>query len=223
MADYEFKLEGAEALVATLEAVETFANDNTSLMLQVGTLMQDQVGRTFSAQSDPITGMPWESTGTLTLSTRPGGGTGGKTLWDSGALLQSLTASLPVTTPTTASIWTNLPYAITHQEGKTITPKMKKFLTIPLTRDARRAESAADLERRKSTKLFVMKPGNGKAFLAEDNGRRIILHYILLKSVTIPRRRFLGIGDEYGQEIVDLINMQLGLAMDGNAEGRGNA
>src|SRR6185312_8848018 len=93
---------------------------------------------------------------------------------------------------------TNLDYAATHQYGATIHPTNAKALAIPLTKEAARAGSPRDWS---DASLFLYRPKKGdKAFLAESKqkgGKRrgftqLVLHYVLVQSVKIPARPFLG-------------------------------
>lgn len=116
---------------------------------------------------------------------------------------------------------TNLDYASTHQEGATITPKNAKNLAIPLTKEAARAGSprnwaegavapakgkqgkvkGGELTERRSMLQLIPRPGRPSLLVemlaAKGNkGERWIAHYLLLKSVTIPARPFLGMGEK---------------------------
>lgn len=79
-----------------------------------------------------------------------------------------------------------LVYSRIHEEGGTIKPVKAGALTIPLTPEAhiRKARDFDD--------LFIWKnPDTGKAFLAQGDDAKLTLHYLLMKSVTIPPRRYL--------------------------------
>lgn len=82
-------------------------------------------------------------------------------------------------------------YAITHEEGKTITPKKSKFLAIPL--DA--AKTAAGVPRYSSPlresgmkKTFIARSSAGNLILFASVGSQITPMFALVRSVTIPAR-----------------------------------
>lgn len=100
-----------------------------------------------------------------------------------------------------AEAGTNLAYAGIHQFGGVIEPS-GKMLAIPLTREAQRfnPRKAPAFPRQ----LFVIPPKKGRKhpLLAEsklvgrgkNKRRKIILHYMLVASVEVPARPFLGFG-----------------------------
>ena len=99
-------------------------------------------------------------------------------------------------TATTLVVGTNLDKAPIHQYGGTITPTNAKALSIPLSVEAQRAGGAGKFPR----PLFLLKRKGKPPLLAEQKqkgkGKRqrteLTLHYILLQSVTIPARPFIG-------------------------------
>lgn len=123
----------------------------------------------------------------------------GKPLWDFGLLMASVTArgkgNVTRITDRALEYGTNLDYAAIHQFGGVVRATRGKFLAIPLSKEARRVGNARDFPRR----LFVLRAKN-QAMLAErrkTKGKRaqdrLILHYVLKPSVTIPARPFLGL------------------------------
>jgi len=128
---------------------------------------------------------------------RPNGTT--HPLWKSGDLMRASTVAgdprhVEEISGNTLTFGTTHPLAPIHQSGATITPKRAKYLAIPITRDAEKAGSPRAFGR----KLFpIVKGGVAKA-LAETTGKgknaRLVVHYLLRKSVTIPARPFIGIG-----------------------------
>lgn len=134
---------------------------------------------------------------------RPGGGS--KPLIDSGLLAASLSAS--VTGGGDVLLRARAPGAKLMQTGGTITPKNAHALAIPVTAEARRYASPRDFPRT----LFVLrKKGSGRpGVLAERvSGGAVAVHYVLVKSVTVPARPYLGLTPE----AVDSIRAAVGLA-----------
>ena len=131
---------------------------------------------------------------------------GGDTpLRDTGLLMASVTGQgqghVEQATPTSLTWGTNLDRAALHQWGGTIAPRSGGALAIPLTPEAARAGRARQFPRR----LFVHQASTGRGFLAESRGKgkaaRLVLHYLLAASVTVPARPFLGLNDEDQEEI----------------------
>lgn len=78
-----------------------------------------------------------------------------------------------------------LRYARTYEEGATIRPKRVRYLTIPLTLEAKR-HSAREFE-----DTFVIKTKLGHLFIARKKGKGLEMLYALLPKVVIPGRSFL--------------------------------
>jgi phage gpG-like protein len=195
----------AQALVA---GVASFITDPNRVLLPVGVKLQEQVGRTFDLGRDPMTGATWKPTGQLALSTRPGGGQGGKPLRDTQRLLNSLTTSFPQLEGKDITISSNLPYASIHHTGGTIKPVKAKSLSIPLTREARRIGGAGDFFRQNSRKNPFIIPGKkeGVAFVVTKGARGgLDFHYMLVKQVVIPARPYLGSGPQDISELETLL------------------
>jgi phage gpG-like protein len=91
-------------------------------------------------------------------------------------------------------VGTNVEYGAIHEYGGTIRPKNVRFLTIPLTHVAERAVGGAT-----AMNLFVWSPGGWgeTAFLASATARRLTLHWLLAREVTIPRRPWLNPAIQY--------------------------
>lgn len=140
-------------------------------------VMQSQILRTFRSQTDPVDGSPWPKTTDFTLASRPGGGGNGKTLSDTGQLLNSLVSAAPKISEDEVSLDTGaLKYARIHQYGGEVTPQSAKFLAIPKTRRARLAGSPRRL--------------------TLGQGEKLSDHYVFAKRARIPRRRYVGVNDE---------------------------
>lgn len=174
-----------------------------------GAILQSETARVFRRQADPATGAPWPRTGALTMSTRPGTGSG-QTLLDTGRLRNALVSRTPRYTQDSVAITTEgVIYAALHQFGGTIRPVNSKMLAIPLTRDARRAGSARRWwEQNKARKPFIYRSKvSGKAFIVTEEESEFIegmdFHFLLLPSVTIPARPFLGISEPLVSRVFD--------------------
>lgn len=133
-------------------------------------------------------------------------------LRDRGLLMASAignaATSIKVITDVSLTQGTNLEYAGTHQYGGVIVPTKAKALAIPLTIEAFRAGSP----RKFPFPLFLWTRPGKAPFLAESKqkGRgkkgftELIFHYILLKSVKIPARPFMGFSDRLMKKIDDI-------------------
>ncbi len=189
----QVKVFGLDKAIAGIHGlVNSLGPDGRLLMRAEGNLALAASMRAFRTQSDPATGTPWKKTSRLTLGTRPGGGGGGKTLWDTAGLMGSIQGSLKVT-DSTAVIGTNKRYGRIHQEGGIIVPVHAKSLAIPMTHEARQAGSPRNFPR----DLFFLKghrPGSGMmAEAIRGNENNIRVHYLLLKSVRNDARPFMGL------------------------------
>lgn len=197
-------------------------HDATPLMEMAGELAKRQVIRNIDQQRDPITGKNWEGRKRVSLLSRKDGG--GKTLYDTGRLARSIVSSPVIVTNNSAEIGSNLPYAPIHQNGGTITAKKSKYLTIPVSIEAKRAGSARRfinqaksrgedptfLRGRGGTLVIVhyvgrkkKSKGKGKRRVLESAGEMKIA-FVLKRSIRIPQRRFFGIGGREQVEIVEL-------------------
>jgi phage gpG-like protein len=122
--------------------------------------------------------------------------------------------SISEVTDTHMAWGTNLEYAAIHQHGGTIVPRNAKALSIPLTKAAWSARGP----RQFPGELFLFKSGKGNAFLAEakqkGRGRKkfteLTLHYLLLQSVTIPARPFLGWNEALTDTCLQIIGKFIG-------------
>jgi len=187
----EYQIQGLDKLQAAFRRAGEAAQRPRALMLQLDQVMKNQVSRTFSAKRDPITGAPWQSTRR-----------GGEILRDTGRLFRSIVAASPRVTDDSVIIGTNLPYASSHQEGMVITPQGATMLAIPLSKSAKRSQFARRWwNQNESKKPFIRKTRGGKLFIFTSQRGALTAHFLLLKSATIPQRRFIGIGNEYAAEI----------------------
>jgi phage gpG-like protein len=137
---------------------------------------------------------------------RPRTGGADQPLRDRGLLLASLTAGgahhVQEISDAALVVGTNLDYARLQQEGGEVRPTSAKALAIPLTAEAARVGCARDWT---GPPLFVFRATKGQhAFLAEaqqKGGRKsftqLVLHYILVASVKVPARPFLGFSKSF--------------------------
>lgn len=118
---------------------------------------------------------------------RPNGGD--KPLRDKGLLAASISATVTEREITLAA---NSPGAALQNYGGTVRPKRAKALAIPVSKEAKRVGSPGG--GRFPRPLFVLAVGSasGNAVLAENVGGKLVVHYVLAKSVTVPARQFLG-------------------------------
>jgi len=174
---------------------------------------------------------------------RSGGSGKEQVLRDNGILMNAVTTqgakgNIHERTATTLIWGTNLKYAKTHQEGLTITAKNVRNLAIPMTTEAREIGSPRNFpEERKLHWMPSKKPGVSLLYeqtdLAEGLTRRSqgrrgtgssayrqtavkgarIFHYLLKKSVDIPKRPFLGIGKRLEKKIENIFEQHLGEAL----------
>ena len=146
---------------------------------------------------------------------RPNGG--GLPLRDFGALGASVVAR---TEPNAVIVGTNLIYAGVHQWGATITPKSGKFLSIPLTVEAKRWGSPR-FPRPFPRPLFpLFRKGANRGVLAEFVSGRLVAQYALVRSVVIPARPFLGYSPQFISELGDLWSEVLARKIQNGFEGK---
>lgn len=131
---------------------------------------------------------------------------GDKPLYASGILEASLSpggeGNIIRTSALMAEAGTNVDYAAIHQFGGDIKPTGGKMLAIPLTTEARRhnPRKTSATSQPFPRLLFALKSKAGNPILAEKEqtakGKwRIIPTYLLVPSVRIPARPFLGFGE----------------------------
>lgn len=125
-----------------------------------------------------------------------------KPLRDTGTLMASVTAKA---TRTELVVGSNLAHAGVHQWGATIRPVKGKFLSIPMTKEAKYAGSPRRFPRELHPR--INRKGTG-GVLIEINGDIEIVQYVLTKRVVVPARPFLGFSREFlGQAEAILCDM----------------
>jgi phage gpG-like protein len=113
---------------------------------------------------------------------RPNGGD--QPLRDTGQLAASIVGEH---TPNEVVVSTNRVGARLHHFGGKVEPKKAKVLTIPLTKEAKRAGSPRRLVRRK---------GDPLPLFARMVGSRLVGHFLCVKKVVVPARPFMGLSRE---------------------------
>jgi phage gpG-like protein len=147
------------------------------------------------AQSVSPEGIPW-----LPLA-KPRIDGSSKPLRDQGRLMGSIIARVETDR---LLLQSNSPSAPVHQFGATIRPKTGHALTIPLTAEAKRVGSPR--QNHFPRPLFVYtNHDSGHAFLAESQGGKLVLNYLLVKESVIPARPFLG----YSQRTLEKIEKMI--------------
>ena len=117
---------------------------------------------------------------------RPEGGS--QPLKDKGLLAASISATVTEREITLAA---NSPGARLQNYGGTVTPKRAKALAIPVSKEAKRVGSPGG--GRFPRPLFAMSAKSATTgLLCENVNGKVVVHYVLVKSVTIPPRQFLG-------------------------------
>lgn len=180
------------------------------LMKTISGIMRADAMERFQTQTSPK-GKPWK----MLKHPRPNGGS--NILQSSGLLRREATAPASFQIQGTSVVHTvKHPGAATHNFGAVITPKSAKFLAIPITKEAARAKSARHFPRPLGCVIFP----SGKGILYEKSksrkkrrgkknkgvpGKRGTVHYVLVKSVRIPQRKFMGISPKAKQQIEDAI------------------
>lgn len=178
--------------------------DYTPALKQCSLALVSATKANFDGQHSPD-GSPWRPL----RGSRPRGGD--RILRDRGLLMGSITGRgqghIEELTSASLIFGTNLSYAATHQYGATIRPVRAKMLAMPLTPAAFRAGSPRQFGR----DLFVWRSGPGNLFLAESKGKRakLVLHYRLLPSVTIPARPFLGVSVQMAEDVGNIFQQFL--------------
>lgn len=179
------------------------------LMPPLAVALQRETATIFREQSDPVTGARWKPTGSLALSTRPGGGSNGQTLLDTGQLRNALVSAKPKIVGNQVSVDTaGVPYAALNNFGGVVKPRNAEMLAIPLTREARLAGSARRWWGKNEARKPFVGRFNGKLFIAtsQEGGDGLDLHFILKPSVTIPQRRFIGVSPRLVKSATTIAN-----------------
>lgn len=133
-----------------------------------------------------------------------------KPLRDTGLLMASVSAKA---TRTELIVGSNLAYAGVHQYGATIVPVRAKWLTIPITKKAKRAGSP----RRFQGVLHprINRAGTGGVMVEIDANGIGVVHFVMTKRVVVPARPFLGFSKDFlkraEQILVDIATKHLNL------------
>lgn len=131
---------------------------------------------------------------------RPGGVGSPIPLKDTGLLINSIQGRA---TPTDVIVSSNMAYAGVHQFGAVLTPKRAKFLCIPITKMARMAGSPRRFPGKLSPRVNKAKT---KGVLIERIGSIDVVHYVMVRSVVVPARPFLGFSPKLITRIGKFLN-----------------
>ena len=128
---------------------------------------------------------------------------GGPTLADTGTLMNSITY---VKRGNKVIVGSNLKYARIHQFGGTIKPKNAKYLTVPLTQEARKGSKALgtrkylDNLKAKGWSVFVR-----KGIIFAKKGNKLKALFALKDSVEIPQRTFVYWDENDRRKIEEIV------------------
>jgi hypothetical protein len=96
-------------------------------------------------------------------------------------------------------VFANVPYAQSLERGATIRGKSGRFLTVPLTDEAKKIRRQYRTLR-EVPKLFVIRAKSGRLLLVREAGRgktrRTELLFVLVRTVTMHKRPFMAPGLE---------------------------
>lgn len=180
-----------EAAGERLESIELAAGDLTPAMKLIAAYGVSSTVLRFRTQTGPG-GVPW-----------PPSRRDGQTLRDSGRLVSSIA---PDSGDRWASWGTNVKYAAVHQFGGTIRPVTRRFLAVPI-HPAGEGKWPSEWP---EGELFLVTRGEGEgsgpATLCRRRGEdQVEAIYLLLRSVTMPQRPFLGVDDDDLVELREIL------------------
>lgn len=222
-----FDFDGEKRLRKSLDRVLASGKSPRPVLTAFGTHMATIGARSLDSQSDPVSGRRWQKPRPGTLGIRPGGGGGGKALYDTGRLARSLTRR-PRVAENSVTVGSNLAQARLLQFGGTVVPKRAKHLTQPLTREAARTQSFrrwwTEMERknrrpfilRRRGKVLAMalaKPAKRRSGAGSGRARaevpKVEAHWKLVAKMTVPARPFLGFSPSSKRLLNDLLRSEL--------------
>ena len=207
-------------------ALDRLAGDTGPLMTRIGLILAQQAADGFRAKADPWDGAPWPGLSTATRAGRRQGSS--VPLQDTNRMQRAVVSGLATSTPDTAewkpaqtivSRGINVGQLAGIHNGSVYTqfnaplvivPTKRKWLTIPVTPKARQAGDVKTFKR-KNPKAFY-KPGkDGKSPIIAIPKRdgTLEVHWVFVKRVTIPRRRFCAMGPRQREEIIDVVRMHI--------------
>jgi phage gpG-like protein len=129
---------------------------------------------------------------------RPRGGN--KPLLDRGLLLASFTSRVE---PDAVVVGSNHPGAAANNFGAVIRAK-KKMLAIPLTKEAVRAGSPRRFKRKELT-LQPTRKRRVFLLMSTDKAGRRVPQFLLVDSVKVPQREFMGVSDKALLQVADAL------------------
>jgi len=203
-------------------ALDRLAGDTGPLMTRIGLILAQQAADGFNSKRDPWDGAPWPALSPVTRAARRKSSS--EQLEDSNRMQRAVVSGLATSTPDTAewkpaqtivSRGINVGQLAGIHNGNVYTqfnaplvivPTKRKWLTIPVTPKARQAGDVKTFKR-KNPKAFY-KPGNdGKSPIIAIPKRdgTLEVHWVFVKRVTIPRRRFAAMGPIQREEITKVM------------------
>lgn len=168
----------------------------------------------------PETGSAFKPTSPFTLGLRPGGGGGGKTLYDTGRLVRSFLASKVEYTKMSMRLGSPVEYALLQQLGGTVLPKTARMLAIPLQPEARKAGGARRWWSKygATRRPFIRRGPSGKLFIfGKDGAHGVKPFFMLLDKVTVVGRPYLGFKREDRELFLSLLVAHAAKEASGNA------
>jgi len=162
----------------------------------VGQIMVSDIKGRFATGTDPA-GRKWQSL----KHSRPRGGN--QPLRDTGRLMASFTARVE---PTAVVVGTNVAGAALHNFGGVVKAK-GKMLAIPLTKEAARSGGPRRFGKKKQ--LEFRPTGKRRVFVLgiEDKRGVFVGQFLLVDSVRVPQREFMGISDKALGQIAETLAM----------------
>ncbi len=160
-----------EKLILRVNGIESNLKSINPVMEKISIDMKSQTKLNFRKQQTPE-GAGWKKSNS------------GQTLRKTSALMHSIASGYG---ENFAMVGTNKIYARIHQEGGIIKPKNGRYLTIPLSAGAR-GKSAKEFDG-----LFSLRLDTGLYLVKNKGKNEIEFMYQLVKSVTIPKRPYMGV------------------------------
>lgn len=190
------------AAQAALDRAAGVLGELTPIMRAITGVLADASERAFAAEADPATGTPWVD---LAPSTRQARAKRGK--WPGQKLQLSGQLAASVTTDfgrDYALIGSNKAYAAIHYFGGTI-ERAPYSTWVDLRTDAAGALLRQGTEGRKR---------NLAVFAAADHAQKVRKRVtVQAYSISIPARRYLGLGPDDGDDILDIVERHLAAAL----------
>ncbi len=191
-------LTGAEKL----KALKMTPEKRNGFLVSEGQAMKRIALHAWTNRADPATSIKWRA-----LKFPPS--------QTNSSILQSLVAAPPHVTAGSVTIGSNKPHARIHQVGGTVNAKPGKYLAIPM-RDVsevkgKRARTWWREAERAKRRPFIHQGPKHKVILAPDASGKLKAFYLLVKSVKIPARPYVGFSKAHQAATVKNLKRWLGL------------